>query len=164
VSDASRTRTVTWDDPAPHAAAARDRGGLESMLAMVRGEIPPPPIALLLGFRLVDVTNGSATFEGTPAEYHYNPIGVVHGGFALTLLDSALGCAVFSTLPAGVGYTTTDVQARLIRAITKDTGLVRCTARTVHVGRSTGIAQGELTDAAGKLLAIGSTACAIFRP
>lgn len=138
--------------------------GLEALRTMVSGKVSPPPIALLLGFALVQVEEGRAVFEGVPAEYHYNPIGVVHGGFALTLMDSALGCAVHSTLPAGVAYTTTDVQVRFVRAITKDTGLVRCEAKVVHVGRSTGISEGRLTDRSGKILATGTTACAIFRP
>jgi uncharacterized protein (TIGR00369 family) len=129
----------------------------------LRGGGPAPPIAHLMNIWLVDVDEGVAVFEGTPGEYHYNPIGVVHGGFALTLLDSALGCAVHSALPAGVGYTTTDVQVRFIRSITKDTGVVRAEAKTIHVGRSTALAEARLTDSAGKLLAVGTTACALFR-
>jgi uncharacterized protein (TIGR00369 family) len=163
VIEAPRTRSVTWEDPTLSVEAARGKSGLEALLAIVSGDVPPPPIAVLLGFRIADAGEGFAVFEGTPAEYHYNPMGVVHGGFALTLLDSALGCAVLSTLPAGAGYTTTDTQVRLIRAMTKDTGPVRCEARVVHVGRTTGIAQGRLTDASGKLLAFGTSACAIFR-
>ncbi len=158
-----RERVVRWQDPSITAAGFRDVSGIEALRAMQRGEIPPPPIAHLMGFSLEEVDEGRVVFGALPAEYHYNPIGVVHGGFALTLFDSALGCAVQSALPAGVRYTTTDVQVRLIRGITKDTGPVRCEAKVVHVGRSTGIAEARMTDGAGKLLGIGTTACAIFR-
>jgi uncharacterized protein (TIGR00369 family) len=163
MTSSGRTRTVTWNDPAETLEATVGLSGLDALRAMVRGEIPPPPIALLLDFAIVEADEGRVVFEGVPAEFHYNPIGVVHGGFAMTLLDSALGCAVLSTLPAGARYTTTDTQARFIRPITKDTGRVRCVAKTLHVGRTTGIAEAHLTDMAGKLLAVGTTACAVFR-
>jgi uncharacterized protein (TIGR00369 family) len=163
MNDAARTRTITWSDPLAHLDAMRTMSGLDALRTLTRGEAEAPPIAHLMNIRLVEVEEGIAVFEGTPAEYHYNPIGVVHGGFALTMLDSALGCAVHSTLPAGVGYTTMDTQVRFIRGITKDTGLVRAIGKVVHTGRSTAIAEGQLTDDAGKLLAVGTTACAIFR-
>jgi uncharacterized protein (TIGR00369 family) len=158
-----RTRTIRWTDPMVGPEILRTMSGLEALRALIRGEVPAPPIADLMGFTLVEADEGVAVFEGTPAEYHYNPIGVVHGGFALTMMDSALGCAIHSTLPAGVGYTTTDVQVRFIRGITKDTGVVRAAATAIHVGRSTGIAEARLTDTKGNLLAFGTTACAIFR-
>jgi uncharacterized protein (TIGR00369 family) len=150
MSGATRTRTIAWSDPLEGLDKLRAMSGLEAL-------------RMLMNIWLVDVDEGVAVFEGTPGEYHYNPIGVVHGGFALTLLDSALGCAVHSALPAGVGYTTTDVQVRFIRSITKDTGVVRAEAKTIHVGRSTALAEARLTDSAGKLLAVGTTACALFR-
>src|SRR6185295_4939079 len=99
-----RARTITWDDPLPAAASARGRSGLDYLHAIAAGDVPPPPIAVLLGFELVEVEEGRAVFAVTPQEFHYNPIGVVHGGLAATLLDSAMGCAVHSTLPAGTGY------------------------------------------------------------
>ena len=105
---------------------------------------------------------GRAVFECTPSEYHYNPIGVVHGGLAATLLDSALGCAVHSTLAAGAGYSTVELHVNLVRPITMQTGRMRCEAEIVHVGRSMATAQGRLTDAAGKLYAHGTTTCMIF--
>jgi uncharacterized protein (TIGR00369 family) len=158
-----RTRTIRWSDPMVGPETLRKMSGLEAMQALIRGEVPAPPIADLMGFRIVEAGEGIAVFEGTPAEYHYNPIGVVHGGFALTMMDSALGCAIHTTLPVGVGYTTTDVQVRFIRGITKDTGVVRAAAKAIHVGRSTGIAEARLTDSKGNLLAFGTTACVIFR-
>ncbi|GAC1451936.1 MAG: hypothetical protein PVSMB8_11190 [Vulcanimicrobiaceae bacterium] len=116
-----------------------------------------------MNFTLVEVEEGRAVFEGTPGEEHYNPIGVVHGGYAMTLFDSALGCSIHSLLPAGVGYTTTDVQVRLIRGMSKETGPVRCEATAVHVGRSTAIAEAKLYDRERRVLAVGSTACAVLR-
>jgi len=138
--------------------------GIDALRAIAEGRAPAPPIAVLMNFSITEVEEGRVVFEGEPQEYHYNPIGVVHGGFALTLLDSTLGCAVHSTLPAGVGYTSTDVQTRFIRGITIETGRVRCEATVLHVGRTTAIAEAKLTDRSGKLLAVGTSACAIFRP
>jgi uncharacterized protein (TIGR00369 family) len=160
----TRERLVTWEDPLASSGALRELSGLEAIRAVRDGGVPPPPIAKLMNFTIAEVDEGRVVFEGYPGEEHYNPIGVVHGGFALTLFDSAMGCAVHTTLPHGVGYTTTDVQVRFIRAITKDTGPVRCEAKVVHVGRSTAIAEATLRDGTGRVLGTGTTACAIFRP
>src|SRR5258707_101166 len=110
---ASRTRTITWDDPMITAQAVGKTSGLEFLRAMIRGEMPRPPAAWLMDMELVEVDEGRAVFTGKPAEFHYNPIGVVHGGFASTLLDSALGCAVQSTLPVGMAYTTVELHVNL---------------------------------------------------
>jgi uncharacterized protein (TIGR00369 family) len=158
-----RERLVRWDDPAAFIASSRGLTGLEALRSVLGSDGPKPPIGSLMNFWLVEVNEGHAVFEGEPGEYHYNPIGTVHGGFALALMDSALGCSVHSALPADVGYTTTDVQVRFIRGMTAATGRVRCEGRTLHVGRTTGIAEARLTDSRGKLLATGTTACAIFR-
>ena len=158
----ARIRTIRWNDPAELAEKLRDRSGVEALRLALRSDTPPPIMALM-NIRLAEVEEGRVVFEGEPGEYHYNPIGSVHGGFALTIFDSALGCAVHSALPAGVRYTTTDVQVRFIRGMTKDTGTVRCEARAIHVGRSTSIAEATLVDARGTLLGTGTTACAIFR-
>ena len=159
----TRERTIRWEDPAASAGSIRGLSGIDAMRAVRDGAVPPPPIGVLMGFRLAEVDEGRVVFEGTPAEMHYNPIGSVHGGFALALFDSALGCAVHTMLEAGVGYTTTDVQARFIRGMTKDTGVVRCEAKAVHVGRSTAVAEATLTDGKGRVLGIATTACAILR-
>jgi uncharacterized protein (TIGR00369 family) len=160
----TRERLVTWEDPLASSGVLRDMSGLEAIRAVRDGRVPPPPIARLMNFTITEVDEGRVVFEGYPGEEHYNPIAVVHGGFALTLFDSAMGCAVHTTLPKGVGYTTTDVQVRFIRAITKDTGPVRCEAKVVHVGRSTAVAEATLRDANGRVLGTGTTACAILRP
>jgi uncharacterized protein (TIGR00369 family) len=159
-----RERIVRWADPVASAEILRGMSGLEGMRAMMEGRVPPPPIAATMNLRLAEVEEGRVVFVGDPGEFHYNPIGVVHGGFALTLADSALGCSIHTMLPAGVGYTSTDVQLRFVRPITVKTGPVRCEARAIHVGRSSGISEAKLTDSQGKLLATASTACMIFRP
>jgi uncharacterized protein (TIGR00369 family) len=161
---ATRERLVRWEDPLASAGALRELSGLEAIRAVRDGLVPPPPIAKLMAFTIVEADEGRVVFEGYPGEEHYNPIGVVHGAFALTLFDSAMGCAIHTTLPRGVAYTTTDVQVRFIRAITKDTGPVRCEAIAVHVGRSTAIAEATLRDGEGRVLGTGTTGCAVFRP
>lgn len=159
-----RTRTVTWRDPGEGLAAAKKLSGLEYLRAILRGELPAAPISALLGFGLVEVEEGRAVFAVEPAEYHYNPIGTVHGGLAATVLDSALACAVHSTLPAGAGYTTLELHVNLVRAITHETGRLTCTGEVVHVGGRMATAQARLTDAAGKLYAHATTTCMLFRP
>ena len=116
---AARTRTFSWQDPAATAAAGLKLAGLDYIRAIVDGTLPPPPIAELFGFEIVEAEHGRAVFAMEPAEWMYNPIGMVHGGVAATLLDSCMGCAVHTTLEAGVGYTTTDLQVRYIRAMSE---------------------------------------------
>lgn len=157
-----RQRTVTWHDPMQTARAALEMNGLELLQAMLRGEYPKPPIAEMLNFTLLEAEEGRAVFGVEPAEYHYNPIGVVHGGLACTLLDSALGCAVQSQLPAGLAYTTVQLNVNLVRALTLETGFVRCEANTVHVGRQMATAEARIIDARGKLYAHGTTTCLVF--
>jgi uncharacterized protein (TIGR00369 family) len=136
--------------------------GVGFLKAMIAGVIPQPPMCELLGFRLIEVDNGRAVFEGVPGFQHYNPFGVVHGGLAATMLDSALGCAVHSTLPAGDGFTTLELKVNLVRAISKDTGPLRAEARVLHRGRTVATADADLKDNAGKLYAHASTTCMIF--
>ncbi len=157
-----RRITVEWDDPFVPLASARELSGIEYLQRMLAGECAAAPISRLLGFRLTDVSNGHAEFECTPGEQHYNPIGVVHGGLAMTLLDSAMGCSIHSLLPKGAGYTTLEVKVNLVRAVTQQTGLVRAIGRVIHQGRSTVTAEGRLEDSAGKLYAHGTTTCIIL--
>ena len=160
----TRTRTVSWEDPRALALAGRGLSGLEYLQKIVAGELPRPPISALLDFGLAELGEGRAVFTVEPAEYHYNPIGVVHGGLAATLLDSAMGCAVHSMLAAGVGYTTLEVKVNYVRPMTVETGLVRCEAKVIHMGGRTATAEGRVTDASGKLYAHATTTCIIFRP
>lgn len=156
-------RIVSWENPRQLAAAARDLSGLEFLQKIVAGELPPPPLASLMNFSIVELREGYAVFAVEPAEYHYNPIGVVHGGLAATLLDSAMGCAIHSTLPAGAGYTTLEIKVNFVRAMTAETGRVRCEAKIIHVGGRTATAEGRVIDEAGKLYAHGTTTCLILR-
>ena len=136
--------------------------GLGFLKAIIDGTLPVPPIAELLGFDLTEAETGRAVFEGLPEFRHYNPIGVVHGGFTMTLMDSCMSCAIQTTLAKGEIYTTLEVKVNLVRAITKDTGKIRATGRLIHRGRTTGTAEGDVRDAQGNLLAHGTTTCIIF--
>ncbi|MGD1065714.1 MAG: PaaI family thioesterase [Vulcanimicrobiaceae bacterium] len=160
---ATRERIVRWEDPAASLELVRTSAGIDALRLLVSGAAAPPPIAVLMNIRLAEVDEGHAVFEGDPGEEHYNPIGSVHGGFALTIMDSALGCSIHTLLPAGVGYTTSDVQVRFIRGMTKETGTVRCEGTALHVGRSTAVAEAKLYDGERRLLAVGTTTCAILR-
>jgi uncharacterized protein (TIGR00369 family) len=150
-------------DPRDVAEEGRRLSGIEYVQAIAKGELPAPPISELMGFRLVLAEPGRAVFEMEPGAQHYNPIGSVHGGIALTLLDSAMGCAVHTQLERGVGYTTLEVKTNFVRPITADTGVIRCEGTVIHQGSRIATAEGKLTDANGKLLAHGTTTCLIFR-
>ncbi|MDQ6766415.1 MAG: PaaI family thioesterase [Candidatus Eremiobacteraeota bacterium] len=158
-----RTRTVTWQDPSIVVDAAKTRSGIERLRAVMDEEVPSAPMAILVGIKLTQVEPGRVVFEGTAAEYHYNLGGVAHGGLACTMLDSALGCAVTSMLPAGRSCATTDLHVRFIRPITLQSGALRCAATIIHVGKTIGTAEAKLTDSAGRLCAHATAACAILR-
>jgi len=158
-----RMRSFSWDDPSATVAAGLEMTGLECMQAIVDGTLPPPPIARLLDFTIVEVQEGRAVFAMEPAEWMYNPIGSVHGGIAATLLDSCMGCAVHTTLAAGVGYTTTDLQVRYIRGMSHATGRVLAEGRVIHRGRRTATADWRLfVESDETLLAHGTTGCVIL--
>ena len=140
----------------------RSMSGLDFLSAIMAGGLPSPPICRALDFRLVEVEKGRAAFIGNPSAAFYNPIGSVHGGYAATLLDSCMGCAVHTMLEAGQGYTTLEFKVNLVRAITDKTGPVRAEGRIIHAGRTTATSEGRLTDASGRLLAHGTTTCAVF--
>jgi uncharacterized protein (TIGR00369 family) len=161
--ESTRTRTITWQDPMASAAVGAEMTGLAYVRAVQAGEIPPPPIAVVMNFSIAHLDEGKAVFIGEPGEEHYNPIGVVHGGYASTLLDSALGCSVHTTLPAGVGYTSQTLEVKYLRAITRDTGPVRAEADVIHRGRKNAVAEAKLTSVeTGKLLATGTSTCLII--
>jgi uncharacterized protein (TIGR00369 family) len=155
--------TTLDHDPVESAQRLAELDGLSALRAMIAGELPPPPFALLLGFELVEIEEGRVVFAVEPSNHHYNPIGSVHGGLAATLIDSATGCAVHSTLPAGVGYTTTDLQVRYVRGITRDTGRILCEGRVVHRGRTLATSEARVT-AGDRLLAHGTAGVLILPP
>ena len=159
----TRTRLLRWQDPLPSAARGATLAGLDYIGEIAAGELPPPPIAVTMRFAPVEFEEGRAVFEGEPGEEHYNPIGVVHGGYASTLLDSAMGCAVHTTLEQGTGYTTLTLEVKMVRPITSETGKVRAEAVVVHRGRRQATVEARMTDIeTGKLLAHGTSTCMIM--
>jgi len=159
----ARERTISWEDPLEVASRGAELSGLEAMRQVAAGALPPPPIAVLFDMSIVEVEDGRCVFALHPAEWMFNPIGSVHGGVAATLLDSCMGCAVHSTLPAGVAYATTDLQVRYLRAMTAETGRVLAEGSVVHRGRRQATAEGRLyVEESGKLIAHATTGCIIF--
>ena len=159
-----RTRTFSWEDPAATLAVTMEMPGIEALQAIIDGKLPPPPIARALGFSILEVDHGRALFAMEPAEWMYNPLGSVHGGIAATILDTCMGCAVHSTLEAGVGFTTADLQVRYVRAMSDSTGRVLAEGRVVHRGHSTATAEGRLLIEDGQaLIAHATTGCVILR-
>ncbi|HUC25499.1 MAG TPA: PaaI family thioesterase [Streptosporangiaceae bacterium] len=160
----ARTRSYTWDDPAVSAAAAREQDGTAFLQAILDGTLPGAPIARTLDFAPVSVEPGTVVFEFTPAEFHYNPIGSVHGGVISTLCDSACGCAVQSLLPAGTYYTSLDLSVKFLRAVSSGTGPLTCTGTVTHLGGRSALAEARLASSDGKLYAFATSSCMIFRP
>jgi uncharacterized protein (TIGR00369 family) len=138
------------------------RTGLETLEAIFDGQLPRPPIGDTLDFVPIHVERGLAVFQGHPQGKHYNPLGTVHGGWFASLLDSAMGCAVHSMLPAGKGYTTLELKMNIVRPLTEAVPLVRAEGKVVHGGRQVATAEGRLVGPDGKLYAHGSTTCLIF--
>ena len=161
--DVKRQRTFEWDEATAFWHRAQGKSGLELLRMAIAGELPPPPMAQLMDIRLAQVDKGKAVFTGTPQEFHYNPLGTVHGGFGATLLDSAMGCAVHSTLDAGDIYTTLEFKINFMRALTHDTGEVKGIATVINATRTTAVAEGRIEDASGKLYAFATTTCVIRR-
>lgn len=143
-------------------AQVAGKTGLEIMQAMLAGALPYPPIAETLDFALVEVGPGKAVFQGTPQFMHYNPLGSVHGGWYATLLDSALGCAVHTMMPAGRGYTTAELGVNIVRAATHKTGPLRAIGTVIHCGRQLATAEARIVGPDGKLYAHATTTCLVF--
>ena len=157
-----RTRTVTWEDPQRLAEAAVTMSGPDFFAALAKGELPRPPVAELLDFTATSTGDGEAVFVMEPAEFHYNPLGTVHGGVLATVLDSALGCAVQTKLPPGAGYTTLELKVNYVRPVTTASGPLRCVGRVLHLGRRTATAEARIEDAAGRLCAHATTTCMVL--
>lgn len=136
--------------------------GIEVFHAMLDGRLPAPPIGDTLDFVLVEIEPGRAVFQGRPHFAHYNPLGTVHGGWFATLLDSAVGCAVHSSLPAGKGYTTLELKLNIVRALTDKVPLVRAEGRVVHGGNQVATAEARLVGPDGRLYAHATTTCLVF--
>jgi uncharacterized protein (TIGR00369 family) len=159
-----RQRTFSWADPAAIVAAGSGLSGAEFFAAITEGRIPPPPVMQALDLDGVSFGEGRAAFRLTPREFHYNPLGTVHGGVFATMLDSACGCAVHTMLPAGVRYTSLDLSVKFRRPVTVDTGPITAEGTVVHLGRRTALAEGRITDAAGKVYVTANSSCLVLRP
>jgi uncharacterized protein (TIGR00369 family) len=159
----ARRRTIQWEDPAAAAREGLSRPGLGYLKAIMSGEIARPPMTWTLDFELVEAEEGRAVFECEPKEFHYNPANVVHGGLALTLIDSATGCAVLSTLATGESFTTVETSTQFVRPMKAGMGKVRCEARLAHRGRTLARAEAKVVDAEGRLLAYGHSTCMILK-
>lgn len=148
------------------ASAAEIAGlsGRDMLEAMIAGRLPAPPMARTLGFRLVEVGDGSAVFEGEPSADLLNPLGIVHGGWALTLIDSAAGCAAHSRLPAGIGYTTVETKVNMTRAIAPDAGTIRAEGRVVAEGRRIITTEARMVDKSGRIFAHGTSTIMVLPP
>jgi len=158
-----RERTFTWSDPAGTAEMlGAGLSGYDLIKAMLDGEIPHAPIAEALDFQLHEVERGRVVFRSRPQEFHYNPIGTVHGGFYGTLLDSCMSCAIHTMLDGGKGYTTLEYKINLVRALSDDVGEIFAEGNLVHLGRRIATADGRVVDAAGKLYARGTVTCIIL--
>lgn len=158
----SRSRTVTWYDPLATAAAGASMSGLEFLRAIGDGTLPPAPIASLFLMRGVQVEDGRVVFECRPDQSAYNPIGVVHGGLVCTLADTVAGCAVHSTLAAGVGYTSIDINVSYLRPVTSESGVLRATGAVTKRGRRVAFATAEVVDGSGRVVATATSTCLVM--
>ncbi|WP_256837576.1 PaaI family thioesterase [Ornithinimicrobium faecis] len=158
----TRETVVRWDDPSTGLAQLPHLSGLDYLRKMMHRELPGPPIAAHFAMDIVEVEEGSVTFTCQPDESHYNPIGMVHGGLVCTLLDSALGCATQTTLPAGTGYTSIEIKVNYLRPVTKDSGPLSCVGRVTKPGRRVAFAEGEVLDKDGKVVASATGSLLVF--
>ena len=163
-TDGSRTRTVTWRDPAETWRLARGMSGLEFLSAMRDGEIPPPPVAALVGMEIDAVERGRVVFAFRPAEFHFNPNGVVHGGIAALVCDTACGCAVTTELPVGDTCATLEIKVNYIRPVGPGAPRLTCEGSILHLGRRSAVAEARLTDPEGRLIAHATSTLMVFSP
>ena len=159
----AHSKIVTWHDPAALAVAGSELSGLQLLEAIRTGQLPPPPIAQLIGAELVSVADGEAVFRCTPDEATYNPLGLVHGGLLCTLLDSAAGCAVQTTLPAGTGYSSIEIKVSFLRALRVGSGAVEVHGRALKVGRTVAFAEAHARDEGGELIGHATSSLALMR-
>lgn len=157
-----RIRTFSWDDPAIAIEAARSISGVEFVRRIMRGELPAPPAFKLIDFSLIKVEPGDVRGDFEPAEFHYNPAGVVHGGMVCTLLDSVMGLAVLTKLPSGFGFSTLEVKVNFVRPITMKTGALLAEGKVIHSGSRIATADAGLIDAQGKIYAHGTSTCIVI--
>jgi uncharacterized protein (TIGR00369 family) len=159
---AQQSRLVTWHDPMATQATVASMPGLSFWKAVVDGQLPPPPIAELMRMHAVEAEDGRVTFTCTPDASMYNPLGIVHGGAMCTLLDTATGCALHTTLPEGVSYTSVEIKVNYLKAVTVDSGPLTAVGTVVKAGSRIGFAEANVTDAAGKPVATATSTLLIF--
>ncbi len=157
-----RETVIAWDDSAKGLEVLPQMAGIDFLKKMAAGELAGAPIAAHINMDLVEVDRGTVTFSAQPDASHYNPIGAVHGGFVCTLLDSALGCATHTTLPAGIGYTSIEIKVNYLRPVAADSGPLTCVGRVTKEGRRVAFADGEVTDRDGRTVASASGTLLIF--
>jgi len=159
------SHSFSWDDPSPTWQASATMSGLEIWQAVGRGELPRPPIAAAMDLAIPEIEEGRVVFAADAAPWMLNPLGSVHGGAIATLLDSAVGCAVHTTLPVGVGYTTLELKVNYVRGIPADGGTLLAEGTVIHRGGRVATAEARLTSAAdGRLFAHATTTCLILQP
>lgn len=158
----TRARTFSWDNPLLGAREALTMNGLEYLQAMAEGRLPLPPLLHTLDFQVFSIARGEVAFAFEPQEFHYNPIGSVHGGVLSAILDSAMGCSVHSVLEAGYGYTTLELKVNFLKAVTSSRGTLRAIGKVIHAGRRTALAEAQLVDSAGTLYAHAVSTCMII--
>ncbi|GEM44446.1 PaaI family thioesterase [Deinococcus cellulosilyticus] len=162
-----RERTFNWDDPQALASAVRQVSGLDFLRGISEGKFPAPPVMQMLGADRPDVNDiqeGQVIFPFRPQEFHFNPIGSVHGGVYATMLDTVMACAVHTLLPAGTGYTTLDINIKYLRPLSLNGEGVKAIGKVISINKSTALAEGQIVDAEGQIYAHGTSTCMIFRP
>lgn len=160
----SRQRTYAWQDPAPTFIAGATQDGLTLLRAIGAGTLPVPPILSTLAIEPVEAQDGKVSFTLDPEEFHLNPFGMVHGGVLAAMLDTAMGCAVHSLLPAAVGYVTSEMNVRFLRPALLTSGRLLCAGEVVHPGKNTMIASARVVDAKQRVIAIAGCTCNLRRP
>jgi uncharacterized protein (TIGR00369 family) len=161
--EGTRTRTVSWTDPARARFQLRNADGFERLAAIKRGDAAPPPVAALLDLSFDELERGRTVFSLVADEVHENPMGTMHGGIVATLVDTAMGCAVASTLPAGASFTTLELSTQYVRAVTTATGRVHAEGRVVHAGGRIATTEARVYDDAGTLYAHATSTCLVTR-
>jgi uncharacterized protein (TIGR00369 family) len=164
MSSTTRHRAYAWEDQSPTIIAGGTHDGLAVLQAIGRQELPLPPALRTLDILPVEAEPGRVSFTLVPAEFHLNPFGLVHGGVLAALIDTAMGCAVHSLLPAGVGYLTSELNVRYLRAAGLATGALTCTGEVIKPGRRSMVVQARITDDAGRDVAIGGCTCLLSAP
>ena len=159
----TRKRTYDWEDPALLSTQTNKLTGLEFMEKMIKAELPFPPLLHTLDFKLISIQPGRAEFTFQPQEFHYNPLGSVHGGVITAVLDSAMGCTLHSVLPLGTGYTTIEIKVNFLKSISIKTGLMRATGVIINQGNRTALVESRLIDENGKLYAYATSTCMIIK-